>query len=100
MFVGHYGVAFLLKGFFPLIPLNLLFLACMLPDLLFFLNMATSGIEYAQLDKNLIGLVMPYRLEMEYSHSVLGVLFLGLIIMIIFVLDFKLIPLGLFYSAT
>lgn len=62
-------------------------LAAQLPDILFFLNFATWGLEYSYLDKSLVGLISPYHLEAEYSHSLLGGILLGCIMMAIFIIS-------------
>lgn len=79
------GIGFLLKGIYPKIHLGLLFTSVMACDLLFYLNSSTWGLEYSILEKKLLEYPFPYHLECDYSHSLIGTMFLGALLMIVYV---------------
>jgi len=76
MFIGHYGVAFLVKKRVSDIPLWLLFTAVQLPDFLAF-SLVLAGMEkasFAPCDNPFLR----NHLELPFSHSLAGVLLVSL----------------------
>ena len=82
MFIGHYGVAYLVKKKAPDIPLWLLFVSVQLLDIIAF-SLVLLGIEKASYVPNDNPFFRNY-LDLPYSHSLMGTLLISAIVCIIF----------------
>lgn len=83
MFVGHYSIAFLLKGKFRQIPLWLLFVSVQLVDILAFL-LVLSGIERIAYDSSPNPFLRTTIEYVPYSHSLFSNLIIALAVLLIF----------------
>jgi hypothetical protein len=84
MFIGHYGLGFMVKRRFTEIPLWLLFLAVQLMDIVAFI-LVFFGVEkaaYRQSDNPFFRNI----LDLPYSHSLVGALLLSAIMYLVLVI--------------
>jgi cation transporter-like permease len=84
MFIGHYGLGFMIKRKFREIPLWVLFLSVQLMDIIAFVLVffGVEGAAYRDSDN-------PFfrnNLDLPYSHSLVGALLLSVIVYFIFVI--------------
>jgi len=82
MFIGHYGVAYIVKKKASDIPLWLLFASVQLLDIIAF-TLVLLGIEKASYVPN-INPFFRNLLDLPYSHSLIGAVLLSTIVFIIF----------------
>ena len=82
MFIGHYGVAYIVKTKTSGIPLWLLFTSVQLLDIIAF-TLVLLGIEKASYTPSDNPFFRSY-LDLPYSHSLSGALLLSVIVFIIF----------------
>jgi hypothetical protein len=84
MFVGHYGLGFMVKKKIKDIPLWLLFLSVQLMDIVAFI-LVFFGIEKAAY-RNSDNPFFTNNLDLPYSHSLVGALILSVIVYLILVI--------------
>ena len=82
MFIGHYGIAYIVKKKVSDIPLWLLFTSVQLMDIIAF-TFAMLGIEKAYTVPNNNHLLR-YFINMPYSHSLCGTLLVSIVVFIFF----------------
>jgi len=84
MFIGHYGLGFMVKRKFSEIPLWILFLSVQLMDFVSFI-LVFFGVEKAAY-QNSDNPFFRNNLDLPYSHSLVGALILSAIVYLVFVL--------------
>lgn len=84
MFIGHYGIAFMVKKKFGEIPLWILFLSVQLIDIVAFI-LVILGFEKAAY-QNSDNPFFRNNLDLPYSHSLVGTLILSFIVYLFFVI--------------
>jgi hypothetical protein len=84
MFIGHYGLGFMVKRKFDEIPLWILFLSVQLMDIVAFILVLTGFEKLAYINSD-----NPFfrnNLDLPYSHSLAGALLLSIIVYFILVI--------------
>jgi len=84
MFIGHYGIGFMVKKKFGEIPLWILFLSVQLIDIVAFI-LVILGFEKAAY-QNSDNPFFRNNLDLPYSHSLVGTLILSFIVYLFFVI--------------
>jgi len=84
MFIGHYGLGFMIKRKFSEIPLWILFLSVQLMDIVAFI-MVFFGVERAAY-RNSENPFLTNNLDLPYSHSLVGALLLAAILYLILIM--------------
>jgi hypothetical protein len=84
MFIGHYGLGFMVKRKFREIPLWILFLSVQLMDIVAFI-LVFFGAEKAAY-RNSDNPFFTNNLDLPYSHSLIGALLLSAIVYLIFII--------------
>jgi hypothetical protein len=82
MFIGHYGVGFMIKRKFKEIPLWILFLSVQLIDIIAFI-LVFCGIEKA-VYRNSDNPFFRNDLDLPFSHSLIGAIIMSIILYIFF----------------
>ena len=82
MFIGHYGIAYIVKKKASDIPLWILFASVQLMDIIGF-TFAMLGIEKAYTVPN-VNHLLRYIINMPYSHSLCGTLLVSIVVFIFF----------------
>jgi len=84
MFIGHYGLAYVIKRKISDVPLWIIFLSVQLMDIVAFI-LVFFGIEKAAYQDN-INPFFRNNLDLPYSHSLVGALILSLIVYLFFII--------------
>ena len=85
MFIGHYGLGFMIKRKFSGIPLWILFLLVQLMDIVSFI-LVFFGVEKAAY-RNSDNPFFRNNLDLPYSHSLVGTLFLSAVVYLILMIS-------------
>ena len=83
MFIGHYGLGFMIKRKFSEIPLWILFLCVQFMDIVAFI-LVFFGVEKA-VYQNSDNPFLTNHLDLPYSHSLVGALLLSVLVYLIFI---------------